>query len=383
MIMKKISKFIYVIEFLLIIFGMGIISGVKLLEYYSDPKKIDNDLSGYTGSLIEHNLAYSFFGKTQFINMNGGINRLLNRPFMNDIVKLENGYLLRAISYSSDETLKKYCDATESFQRYLKERGTELVYVSTPYTSSKYDPQLPPGIKDYGNDNIDRFIKMLDKVGVDYIDIRESMHKDGIDQYKMMYRTDHHWNTEAGLYAYGRIEDYIVKKTGCKVEQRVSDIRNYSITTYQKWHLGSNGQRTGTLYGGIDDFDLIIPDFDTFLVKGNGDIHSMQDLMIDMRPLQNKDYTSRYTYDNVYEGTLSDFRNEQCENDVCVMIITDSYGKVVIPYLALGFKRVVYAPYDILVTPDKIEEHDPDIVIMLYYAQRLEDGEKAFAFSGF
>ena len=50
------------------------------------------------------------------------------------------------------------------------------------------------------------------------------MHEDGIDQYDMMYRTDHHWTTEAGFYAYGILEGYIVEKTGCNVDARVSDI---------------------------------------------------------------------------------------------------------------------------------------------------------------
>ena len=98
--MKKVTQIIYVIEFLIIIFGMGIVSCIKLLDYYSNPYKVNNNFSVFDSSPLEQNLAYSFAGKNQFININGGINKFLNRPIMNDVIRLENGYLLSAISYS-------------------------------------------------------------------------------------------------------------------------------------------------------------------------------------------------------------------------------------------------------------------------------------------
>lgn len=303
---------------------------------------------------------------------------------MNKVVRLENGYLLTTFDHVPDEVLHEYADATVKLRDYLKNRGTELVYVTTPYTSSKYDTQLPAGIEDYGNDNIDRFLEMIDDAGIDNIDIREKMHDDGIDQYGMMYKTDHHWTTEAGLYVYGIIEDYIVKKTGCNVDNRVADIGNYNVTKYEKWHLGSGGQRTGIYYAGIDDFDLILPKFDTRISNGSS-VGSMQDMMINMAPLVNKDYTSRYIYDDVFGKTFGNFINENCGNDIRILLISDSFGKVVIPYLSMGFYQLdfVLDENTAVITPELIEEYDPDIVVMLYYTQRLQEGEKGFAFKGF
>lgn len=40
-----------------------------------------------------------------------------------------------------------------------------MIYAVTPYTVDKYDPQLPAGVQDYGNDNLDRFAGMLRKGG--------------------------------------------------------------------------------------------------------------------------------------------------------------------------------------------------------------------------
>ena len=169
------------------------------------------------------------------------------------------------------------------------------------------------------------------------------------------------------------------------IDERISDIQNYTVTTYKKWHLGSRGQRTGIYYAGIDDFDLIIPNFDTSIQNDAGTVGNMQDLMINMEPLANKDYTSRYTYDSVLGGSIGHFTNLDCKNDIKVLIITDSFGKAVAPYLAMGFAQIDYV-YDADVsgvTPEFIESIDPDVVIMMYYPEFLQEGKQPFSFSGY
>ena len=383
--MNKIRNYAYIAVFLVIIIGLGFLSYRKLTKFYINQEKDYNEWTPDLGSKFETDIASTFFNKFGFVNLNGAVCNALNQPCMNGVVKLNNGYLLTTLPYSSDEVLRTYADSTIRFDEYLKNRGTVLVYANTPYTSSKYDPQLPIGINDYGNDNCDRFLQMLKDAGVDTIDFRETMHDDGIDQYSMMYKTDHHWTTKAGLYAYGILEDYIVDKTGCDVDERISDIQNYTVTTYKKWHLGSRGQRTGIYYAGIDDFDLIIPNFDTSIQNDAGTVGNMQDLMINMEPLANKDYTSRYTYDSVLGGSIGHFTNLDCKNDIKVLIITDSFGKAVAPYLAMGFAQIDYV-YDADVsgvTPEFIESMDPDVVIMMYYPEFLLEGRQPFSFSGY
>ena len=383
--MNKIRNYAYIAVFLVIIIGLGFLSYRKLTKFYINQEKDYNEWTPDLGSKFETDIASTFFNKFGFVNLNGAVCNALNQPCMNGVVKLNNGYLLTTLPYSSDEVLRTYADSTIRFNEYLKNRGTVLVYANTPYTSSKYDPQLPIGINDYGNDNCDRFLQMLKDAGVDTIDFRETMHDDGIDQYSMMYKTDHHWTTKAGLYAYGVLEDYIVDKTGCDVDERISDIQNYTVTTYKKWHLGSRGQRTGIYYAGIDDFDLIIPNFDTSIQNDAGTVGNMQDLMINMEPLANKDYTSRYTYDSVLGGSIGHFTNLDCKNDIKVLIITDSFGKAVAPYLAMGFAQIDYV-YDADVsgvTPEFIESMDPDVVIMMYYPEFLQEGKQPFSFSGY
>lgn len=383
--MKKIRNYAYIVVFLIIVVGLGFLSSKKLISFYVDKELDYNEWTPALGSKFETDIASTFYDKFGFVNLNGAVCNALGQQEMNGVVKLNNGYLLTTYGYTSDETLREYADSVVRLNDYLKARGTSLVYVNTPYTSSKYDPQLPTGIKDYGNDNSDRFLTMLEDAGIDTIDFRETMHDDGINQYNMMYKTDHHWTTEAGFYAYGVLEDYIVDKTGCEVDERISDINNYTVTKYEKWHLGSRGQRTGIYYAGIDDFDLIIPNFETSIQNEGGRVGNMQDLIINMEPLADKDYQSRYTYDHVLGGSMTKYVNVDCKNDIRILNICDSYGLASNPYLIMGFNEVdsVYN-YDITgITPEFIEDYDPDVMILMYYPNFLQENMSAFDFNGF
>ncbi|MDE6750095.1 MAG: hypothetical protein K2K21_13685 [Lachnospiraceae bacterium] len=366
---NKISTIAFTIVFILLTAVTGIVSFVKLVKFYVNDEVDYNEWTADLGNKFETDIATSFFEKFEFVNLNGAMRNLLEQKEMNGVIKLNNGYLMTAVGYVDDETLQYYANKVALFDSYLINRGTKLVYALTPYISCKYDPQLPTGIEDYGNDNADRLMSMLETAGIDIIDFREAMHEDGINQYDMMYKTDHHWNTEAGFYAYGILEDYIINETGCNVDERISNINNYTITKYEEWHLGANGQRTGRYYAGIDDFDLIIPNFETSIQREDGTVGNMQDIAINMEPLEKKEYTSRYTYDLVLGASLGHFVNLNSENDIKVLIITDSFGKAVCPYLMMGFSEIYYIrDWDVSeITPDFIESYDPDVVILLYY----------------
>lgn len=381
--MKRIRvSYIYLAIFILIIAVTGIVSATKLARFYMFNEVDYNEWTVELGNRYETDISTCFWGKFNYVNFNGAVRRLLGIREMNDVVKMNNGYLLTTQRYLEDDYLQINVERISALDRYLQNRGTNFVYALSPYTSSKYDPQLPDGVKDYGNDNGDRLLQMLAEQGIDTIDFRKAMKEDGIDHYQMMYRTDHHWTTCGGLYAYGVLADYISSKTGCTLDERVADENQYTARNYEKWHLGSRGQRTGAYFAGIDDFVLYFPDFDNNVSKVNGGSGTMPEVVYDMSPLVDKDYTSRYTYDTVLDNTIGEFSNPNCGNDMRVMLVSDSYGKAVMPYLMLGFGSTVYV-YDMqqMLTADYIEEYDPDVVIMLKYIEKGTLGP--YEFEGF
>ena len=135
-------------------------------------------------------------------------------------------------------------------------------------------------------------------------------------------------------------------------------------------------------YAGIDDYQLIVPNFNLSIRGNNGSVGNMQDIIINMEPLKNKDYTSRFTYDFVMGASMGHFDNLDCKNDIKVLMITDSFGKAVNPYIAMGFSQMdcVWKLEVSTITREYIDELNPDVVIMLYYPDILKEGSEAFSF---
>lgn len=372
---------IYGLIFGVILFSFGVVSAKKVIKFWVNGETDYNEWTVSMGSKWETDYISNFWGKIQFVNLNGFMRNLMGQHEMNGVVKLNNGYLLTCYSYETDEALQEKANRLNELNGYLKQQGIPMLFAMCPYTSSKYDPQLPIGVEDYGNDNVDRFMQMVSEYGIDNIDFREEIYADGLDQYDMMYKTDHHWTTEAGFYAYTKLLTWVQEETGAEVDERVIDISNYTKTTYRKWHLGSRGQRTGIYYAGIDDFILVTPNFETSLSNGKVEGRFV-DLVINYAPLHNREYTSRYTYDHVLDAALGQYRNNNAKNNLKVLVVTDSFGKAVSPYLILSFKEVsqIYNGMSSQFTDEYIEEYDPDVVILLYYVDSIVGDNRAFSF---
>lgn len=159
---------------------MGIISFTRLINYYDTGAVENNEWTVTLGSKLETDIATTFFEKSAFVNLNGAVHRILGQREMNGVVKLENGYLLTTYDYQEDEKLRRNADKVIQMKQYLDEKGITFLYVIPPYTSCKYDTQLPAGFQDYGNDNLDRFAEMLEAGGVELLDIRKTMREDGV-----------------------------------------------------------------------------------------------------------------------------------------------------------------------------------------------------------
>ncbi len=381
---NKTSAVLLSLIFLLLVFGLGILSFSGLADYYINGTIVNNEWTSELGNKFETDVSSTFFQKFSFVNLNGAVRKIFGQQEMNGVIKLNNGYLTEISDRCPDEDIKEFVYKTKTFNDYLENRGTALLYFSPPSTVSAYDPELPVGVEDFSNNNIDRLISGLQDAGVDTIDFREVLHAEDIDPYSMMYKTDHHWTTEAGFHAYRLLENYIQAKTGCEIDPTIADLKNYSVTNYENWHLGSRGQRTGIYFAGIDDFVLIDPNFDVTLVDPNGETGSIHDYFFIKKYLETRDLTSRYTYDSVLGGSnfLGHYQNHGSKNNVKVMMITDSFAKAVNPYMIMQFAEVntFYNGYVGSINPDLIEAYDPDVVIMLYYPNVINHNSGSFEF---
>jgi hypothetical protein len=154
------------------------------------------------------------------------------------------------------------------------------------------------------------------------------------------------------------------------------NLNKYTVETYKNSFLGSEGKRVGKYYSPVDDFDVIIPNESTeFTVEiESEDIiteGTFEDVFIyreNITPdnLLSRDSTAYGTYMSG-NHSLVKIKNKNCVNNKKALVVIDSYGCVVVPYLSQAFKELDCI--DIRFYSDSVEdyilEEKPDVVIYM------------------
>lgn len=147
------------LSFLIFIFVLCIVNAQRIADYWIYDKMEYTLWIEGTGDSIETDYISNFWNKTEFVNFNGAIRNALGQPEMNGVVKLNNGYLLTTSPRRYDSDINARVEALYELDQHLQSKDIPMLFTLVPYTSSKYDPQLPIGVEDYGNDNMDRFAR--------------------------------------------------------------------------------------------------------------------------------------------------------------------------------------------------------------------------------
>lgn len=281
---------------------------------------------------------------------------------MNGVLKLMNGHLIYPQAKMSDEEIKTYADEIIKYATFCKAQGKPFLFVQPILKVDEDNKQLPTGVEDYSNENIDVLLQYLKDADIAVLDIRECMKADAMNIYDYTYTTDHHWTTEGCFYAFTKITEWISNETGVIADPVVTNINNYEIKTYKNWHLGSYGQRVGEYFAGADDYDLILPKFDISFINDVGNTYSFYEKAVDPSVFEIKDAKSRYTYDHalhVPDGIAT------TSQDMSVLFVTDSYATAMAPYLKMAYSNYYYEYYPSGFHTNYMLETNPDLVIFM------------------
>lgn len=270
----------------------------------------------------------------------------------------------------------------------LQQKGIDFLYLQAPFKINKYDPQLPPNLKEYTNDKIDLFVDELNSRGVDLLDFREEIHHAGIDQADLYFKTDHHWKPEGAFWCFGKTAEVLNEQYGFSINSQHTDLANYNVDVYKNWFLGSIGKRVGTIWAGTDDISLITPKFETNFtfqipskkVKKSG---SFDKALISYGQINEKDYYNKNPY-AAYTGgdfPLNNIKNHNNPNGKKVLLVRDSYACAFSPFLALACSELDII--DLRHYKEKslmayIEETKPDMVLMLYHTTSIREATMTF-----
>lgn len=334
-------------------------------------------------SNTENSFNNSVFLRQEFIDFYGSIQKTLNKKVQEDLAK-DNNNILHNIAETRDVTFA--IDNLNELSDFSAEKDIKFLYVQPPSKVMEDFTVLPKGIIDSSNENIDEFLKGIE--GVNYLDLRNNIDNWNLSKEEMFYKTDHHWTIESVFRVYSDVIDEInqLYKMNLDPDNIYTNIENFSETIYEENFLGSQGNKLSEPYSGLDDFNLILPNFKTDFtltqILKNDILHEKkgtfkealvyEDLIKENeRGYSIESYTSYLGYGNTEKRIV----NNSVENDKKVLVIGDSYSRPFSAFLSLCFKET----RNLDTQPgrfeeniyDYISEYDPDIVVVMFYEWSL------------
>lgn len=419
---RKINKIIYTILFFVIIFAffLGIVKGKVKDTFFKETvskgtvidwqlqypftnqetqsvKKITTEknqgiLDQYqeifsnAKSAVNYYCTQYIIGRQRLLEINGYINRFLGKQVIegvdDSIVQLNNGYLIETEKAYSNAYLAKCADAITGLSDYVKSKGAKFMYVQLPNKLCKYDEQLPVGADSYVNQNFDGLLKHLSENKVAAFDLREAIHKNGLNHYELFYVTDNHWKVSTGLWAARQLSNYVTDELGLPMNSAILSEENFRNKTYPKDFLGYYGRRVTLGFADPEDFTVPLPMWDTditvtcpgYEIDNRG---KFEDVMYQKGIWGTKDYYNTSDYEAQLFGNKPVHRiiNHQIENGLKVLIIRDSFSLSVAPYLALNTSEIDMV--DLRSTQGNfngnlkafIDEGNYDVVIMMCFPE--------------
>ncbi|MBR1456289.1 MAG: hypothetical protein IJ594_03905 [Oscillospiraceae bacterium] len=289
------------------------------------------------------------------------------------ILRLYDGHLTTVLTFSKQQ-VREAASAVSSLKAFCDGFDIPFFYVQIPY---KICPIEDPGIErngDTSNQNIDQMISALDKAGVSAYDIRPDIHADGLLHHGLFYLTDHHWTPEAGLWAARHILTELSERFGFQIDPSVLDPDRFYSESFPGWHLGMYGKTVTLENADPEDMNLLHPRYPTqmhYVLPSRGkDLTGDFSVLYSYKVLEDVDYYNACAYCAYLHGNkpFESITNELADNDLHILILRDSFGAVVVPFLALGAQRVDTLDLRTFTGSVRayIEQEQPDLVMVMY-----------------
>ncbi len=395
--MKKIFRVrnITMIVFLVVLFGFTIVNlkyslpNIKEIistEMNNTGEQVaNNGEEEYLYKKIERTMEENFIGKEIFVEGYGYIQQLMKKnEFSNfDIVKDENNNLHYSYFDDGENDMDEIINRTATLKEFLDERDIAYLHVVPSSKNSeinKFETGIPMPLD---NETVDTFLEGMDKEKIEYLDLRTLMMSNGLPDDEQFFKTDHHWTIQACFWAFTEIVERLNEEydAGLDPDEYYTNIDNYNKVLYENSFLGSLGRKTGINYGGVDDFTLITPKYETdytnttMRIDGSLDNNfgEFEGVIVNMDPFQNV-YKLKETNSDKYFTYLSgnwpyvSVTNNNVENDKKLLLIKDSYAVPVASFLTTTFKQVDLVDPRYIQEPieDIIERNEYDYVVTLF-----------------
>lgn len=269
---------------------------------------------------------------------------------------------------------------TKLLYDFVNERGSQFRYIQIPANSIKSN--YPETVFSYipTNQMIAAFVSDCEVNGIPCLD--GNVFLENLPHSELFNKTDHHWASPAVFLTYQELIKDLSSGTD------IIDESKFEKLVWEKSFLGGLAVGMGQYYVGKDDYILYKPDYDTLFtmrfIQGEDVIYERKgdfmNALYDEERLYDPGYLNKYntalSFSDMTWLKAGNFyihiENHMADNDQKVLLISDSYGQPFATYLALSNKEVAYLSWDgyyIENYRDFIDEYDPDVVLVLKWAQ--------------
>lgn len=290
-------------------------------------------------------------GREKLMEINASLNRAAGKwIFENtepEVVRLENGYLESTGNFYYYSTRPD--ETVADFSQWVAETlGCPYLYIQAPakLCARDQDQMLPLPEMTNANEETDWLLERLAELGVDTLDLRESLHEDGLDHYDCFYVTDHHWTMDTGLWAAGVMAEELGERYGLSLDLAPLDPEKYERRVWEDAFLGSQGRKVTLGYAQPEDFILPVPTFETDLrltvPPWGSDFSGGFEILYNESAIRSPSYYTSNSYGAVLMGDCPYVVVENRENPdgPVVAVLRESFAIGPGPYLSLAAGEV-------------------------------------------
>ena len=296
------------------------------------------------------------------------------------VIRADSGTLLmNPREQLNEEQLTWLASQVGKIRNAAEENGAAFLFCPVP--EKGYGETVPPNAEIHSEENFLNLLRTAEGMGIPSLNLVEALAEEGIPTEDIYFRTDHHWKPQTGFAVAKAICRELSKRYGQDFSGEYSSLNSFEIIRYEDWFLGSAGKKTGLWFTweGADDFDLMIPTFPTSFTEemptlGESRTGDFQNTLLHMEYML-KDYYGANPYITYSGGDfrLQVLRNHLMPGWIRILVVRDSYGCVVTPFLALQAEEThiiddrggPYPAPEQIDIPAYIAENRPDYVIVL------------------
>ena len=325
--------------------------------------------------------ANKLFLKQMFVELNGGMLRLVGRRICNERIRYRNGMLGGTLERNllDVETRDRAVKEVVAFNHALKCMEIPFLFVLVPAKKDFEVALLPEGYR-VSSSNLEaaKVVSALAECGVHTLDLAPVFAATPASVTRSFFATDHHWRYRTALSAARLVANELSDLLS------IPKLRDHPRLKEEKWRwkmlprsfLGSGGRRTGRLFAGLDDFEYAVPKFRVTLerkipskkVRKRGDFKKAEIIAALVDP-KAEPSVNRYA---AYTGGDVDVQrhvNANAPVSTKVLLVKDSFGNPVAAFWATVFKEVIQVDTRKLsqgtTVLDIVERYRPNVVVEL------------------